>query len=93
MAQNNWAWIEAVNPANLYAGIKIKPCGRFANRRLGSFWDVIERRRFKPCYDSRGELVNHVGGKGKTVSVPHTQSLKTLVWSERLGEMVLVQTG
>ena len=94
MAHSNWSWIEAVNPPDTFAGYRGKRWGRFTNRRLGSFWDVKERRCFKPCYDANGELINHVGGRGKTVDVvPHTQPIKTLVWSERLGEMIMVTTG
>ncbi len=99
MAQNNWAWIEAVNPPDIYAGYKPKLYGRFKNRRLGSFWDCIDARAYKPAYNAKGELINHVAGRGKTVrgsqrtSQPHTQAIRTLVWSERKGEMIPVMTG
>lgn len=99
MAQNNWQWIEAVNPPSIYAGFKPKLYGRFKNRRLGSFWDCIDARAYKPAYNAKGELINHIAGKGKTVRgsertvVPHTQAVKTLVWSERQGQMIVVQTG
>ena len=67
--------------------------GRY-DSRLGSFYDRIQARKFAACHDRDGNLLNHAGGRGKTVdAVPHTQAVKGIVMNPKTGELTIIQTG
>ncbi len=52
MADTNWHWINAVNPAGPHRNRKRGSL----DRRLGSFWRKREARVIEPVFDGEGNL-------------------------------------